>query len=287
MKFHKIKTLRKVALPVLGKFSFDFRASHPWIGGTQYRLNSFKHKGYWWHRGRRERETMILFRHLVQPGGVVLEVGGHIGFISLYFGELVGSDGLVFAFEPGNDNLRYLRENVSSYNRKTGEERVTIVENAVSDRSGVEEFFEENLTGQNNSLVKDFRGLENNKRWAFVSSDTVKREVKTLALDDWFFENKDQFVKKENQIFVKIDVEGAELKVLLGGGEFFQQIKPLMMCEIQADREAIFKWAGIHGYRLFDPSRNEKTSWQELNGNIFFIPDHSSLLDSVNWKFAS
>lgn len=89
-ELYKMTKLRKIALPLLKCFSFDFWMRHPWLHDQKIFLNSFKHKGYWYHGRNRELKTMELFYSLIPQKSVVVEVGGHIGFISQYFRSLVG-----------------------------------------------------------------------------------------------------------------------------------------------------------------------------------------------------
>lgn len=65
---YRIKTLRKAFLPALKKFSFDFWMRHPWVKGQKTFLNSFNHKGYWYHGVNRERRTMELFAAIIPTG---------------------------------------------------------------------------------------------------------------------------------------------------------------------------------------------------------------------------
>jgi predicted methyltransferase len=67
--------------------------------------HSFKHYTYWYDGERREQTTMELFAKLINPGDVVVEVGGHIGYIAVYFSHLVGKQGRVVVFEPGPNNF--------------------------------------------------------------------------------------------------------------------------------------------------------------------------------------
>ena len=46
---------------------------------------------------------------IVQPGAVVWDVGAHIGFFTLLLSRLVGSSGVVHAFEPWPANVDRLR----------------------------------------------------------------------------------------------------------------------------------------------------------------------------------
>jgi FkbM family methyltransferase len=41
---------------------------------------------------------------------------GHIGFTSLYFANLVAPSGKVIVFEPGLNNLEYIRSNIANVN---------------------------------------------------------------------------------------------------------------------------------------------------------------------------
>ena len=95
---------RRVALPLLAKFgNFDVTIKHHYTG-DRLRLNAFKHKGYWYLGKDRERNVMSSFERLICKGDTVIEVGGHIGYVSLFFAKLAGDTGHVFVFEPGANN---------------------------------------------------------------------------------------------------------------------------------------------------------------------------------------
>ena len=79
------------------------------------RLHAFAHRGYWFRGRNRERDTMALYSRLIDPGSVVFDVGGHIGYTALYFASLVGPLGRVLVAEPAPNNLRYLRYNIRAH----------------------------------------------------------------------------------------------------------------------------------------------------------------------------
>ena len=203
MKLYNISLLRRIFLPLLRRFNLgDITIRHHYTGDP-VRLHSFRHKGYWYHGRRREQETMLLFRRLLRPGDSVIEVGGHIGYLSLYFKWLVQS-GNVFVFEPGVNNLPYIRRNVLPRG-------IQLVEKAVGDRNGPETFFLESLTGQNNSFVPNFKELQYNVKNAHAGGPAVTEvTVEMVRLDDFINTHS---IKPE---LVKIDVEGFELTVLKG-----------------------------------------------------------------------
>jgi len=79
-------------------------------------LNTYKHKSYWYYASRREEKTMSFFGSNIKKGDTVIEVGGHIGFITQYFSRLVGNNGRVIVFEPGENNLPYIKKNIKGKN---------------------------------------------------------------------------------------------------------------------------------------------------------------------------
>lgn len=98
MKLYNITFLRKIVLPILKKLSRDIEINHHWINRKTISLNSFKHKGYWYHGKKREEKSMILFSKIIKPNSNVIEVGGHIGYISLFFEKLNEPSGNLYTF---------------------------------------------------------------------------------------------------------------------------------------------------------------------------------------------
>lgn len=50
----------------------------------------------------------------IKPGTTVVDAGAHIGYFTLQMARLVGEEGKVHAFEPEEENLRVLRQNIAS-----------------------------------------------------------------------------------------------------------------------------------------------------------------------------
>lgn len=179
------------------------------------RLHSFKHKGYWFFGRKREQQTMDLLPRLIRPTDQVIEVGGHIGYIALFFSRLVGKRGRVWVFEPGTNNLPYTHRNLD------GKSNVTIVEKGAGRANETLTLFMEDLTGQNNSFVPSFYLLEANRKNAGIRSVAVREtKVQVVTLDD--------FAAKEHiePDFVKVDVEGFELAVLEGMVSLLRTARP-------------------------------------------------------------
>jgi FkbM family methyltransferase len=259
--------LRRLYMPLLQTTAMDFRIQHHWVPGRKIALNSFKHKGYWYHGKRRERRSMELFARLIKPGMTIVEVGGHIGYMSVYFEHLASPSGRVIVFEPGSNNLPYIRKTVSDIFA------ITLEEKGVGKQDGYLDFFEESLTGQNNSFVENFDGLAENREVSYVNVNVTPRKVELVSLDS--------YCNGLTPDFIKIDVEGFEYDVLLGASDTLKK-KPRIMVEVQKNQAAIFKLLQSAGYRLFDDQGHEARD--EINSvtNIFCLHSVAHVADIEN-----
>ncbi|MEM9351986.1 MAG: FkbM family methyltransferase [Planctomycetota bacterium] len=273
---HANPLLRKVALPLLRSLNpGDITLRHHYTGAP-VRLHSFRHKGYWFHGRRREQETMEFFRRLLAPGDCVIEVGGHIGYISLYFADLVGPAGRVMVFEPGSNNIPYIRQNVASI------QQIDLKEVAVSDQDGIASFFEEELTGQNNSLHADYDVFQENRHRAFASEEYSKRRVETIRLDT--------LLSGEGLTpdLIKIDIEGAELMALKGARETLSRACPVVMVEVTRQKAEVFAFFEGLGYQLFNDTgvRLDRPDAMDFNVCALHPEKHVEKLDQLSWNRA-
>lgn len=138
-------------------------------------------------------ETELLRRSL-RPGDRVLDVGANIGYFSVLAGAWVGDSGHVYAFEPEPDNVQLLHKNIA-LNGLEG--RVECVAAALSDQAG-EGTLHLNPDNLGDHQLHDAGG----KR------DSIP--VPLLVGADWF-EGRESGLD-----FVKIDVQGAEHRVVNG-----------------------------------------------------------------------
>jgi FkbM family methyltransferase len=134
-----------------------------------------------------------LVRRLVKKGDTVLDIGANIGYYTLILARQVGPAGRVFAFEPDAENFLLLKRNV----KWNGYKNVVLVNAAVSNEPGVLNLY---LCGNNRG---DHR--------IYPSGDARRTiEVSAVVADEYLG-------NLSNQIqFVKMDVQGAEGRVLLG-----------------------------------------------------------------------
>src|SRR5262249_47829104 len=176
---------------------------------------------------------------ILKPGMLAVDVGAHIGYMAVYFANLVGKAGRVIAFEPGANNLPYLRANLQPFSN------VTLVTKALSDASGTATFLLEDLSGLNNSLVSNAH-LAKTSRNSFVAATVKSVEVETVTLDSFCSE------QKIAPNLIKIDAEEAELLILRGMRELMAKHKPALIIEVCDNREPILELLFSHGYRVFN-----------------------------------
>jgi FkbM family methyltransferase len=256
-KLSAARALRRIALPIFERFNpGDIRIRHQYAGGRML-LHSYRHKGYWFHGQRREQATMQFFQQVLRPGDSVVEVGGHIGYLTMLFAQIVGRTGRVVVFEPGQNNLPYLRVNVHNL------PGVEIVEQAVSDEDGVAAFFEEQLTGQNNSLLGNYERFAQNRKLAFSNEGYQQREVRTVRLDSFLQQ------RALRPDLVKIDIEGAEFLALKGAMKMLTEHRPMLMIEITCRVAEVFQLLTSAGYLLFTPDgRPLAGSGEQASDNV-------------------
>ena len=267
----KNKFLRAIVIPTLKFFDRDIQIRHPWTN-EKITLSLFLHRGFWFNSKKREFEEIEFCRELITNGNIIIEVGGHIGFLSLLFRKLATSSGQVYVFEPGKNNLPYLYKNVFK------KENIKIIDKACSQKNGYANLYIENLTGQNNSLNKNFEIFNENSQNApniKITKEAIK--VETISLDSFCKSN------KINPDFIKVDVEGHELSVLKGAKKtLLNEKKPIIMIEIQSNYSSIITMLKELDYVLFNKKRKIIKSLPK-HGNIFALNKiyHKDLIEKI------
>jgi FkbM family methyltransferase len=164
------------------------------------------------HDGK-EVETRHRFDQLLHdhPPQVFLDVGANVGLYSWH----AKSRGVpvILMFEPDLVNARLLARTIKANHFRN----IFLIPCAVSSAVGVAEFVVDHASGATGSLVDvstNTASLHN----AYGMKETVP--CPTISLDSYA----DYCRGKE--VVVKIDVEGAEKWVFLGGQKFFQEVVP-------------------------------------------------------------
>ncbi len=146
------------------------------------------------YKSRADQHERAWIRQLIAPGDVIVDVGANVGVYSVFFSELVGPRGAVFAFEPDPQNFARLARTTA------GLARVFPTEAAVGDETGSIQLF------QSKGLNFDHRTYAN-------PDDEHSVSVAITRLDDV------QALEDQRIRLIKIDVQGFELSVLRGASQ--------------------------------------------------------------------
>jgi FkbM family methyltransferase len=178
--------------------------------------------------GRWEPEAQRLYSLLISKGEVVWDLGANTGIHSLLFSRMVGAEGRVVAFEPFKVNIDQLEMTC----RLNDAANVSIVDKAVSDTHDPANFFV-GVHEKQGSLVGI--GSESGKVIQVPCTTLDAAQEDCTRLD-----------------FIKIDVEGAELKVVSGFSRV-GRFHPTFAIEVHTPELDIQvrTWLRRHGYRLF------------------------------------
>lgn len=156
----------------------------------------------------------------LDKGDMFLDIGAHYGYFSLLASKLVGKDGKVVAFEASPTTYKILNKN------KARNSNMSVYNNVISDLDEAINFYEfPNLYSEYNTI-----------------------EITQFEEEDWFKDYKpqkvivkseilDQFLELENLSprIIKIDVEGAEYKVIKGGLNFLKNSSTFVVMEYLSD----------------------------------------------------
>lgn len=258
-KIAEIEILRKVAFPILRKFNFEYGWKHDVTLRKLY-LETWFHKGYWFYGSKRESSELKMFNKLISSGDCVFEIGGHIGYFTQIFEDLVGEEGKVLVAEPTPKNRDFLMKNVR--------DNTAVLPFAMADMNGEMEFYTEKFGGFTNSLVNEFteasgEALSESQNSDESSISKITVEVKTV---DSMCE---QHSVSPN--FLKIDVEGAELSVLKGAEQVLKNTKALMV-EVSRNHKEVFEFLAAYGFITLDAEgRSLGRKITEGNKNVFFV----------------
>jgi FkbM family methyltransferase len=179
----------------------------------------------------------------INEGSQFLDIGAHYGYFALLAATLVGNKGMVYAFEPSVKNNRLLHLNCS--NKKN----ITVFEEAISEMKETLTFYEfPNLYSEYNSMdVEQFK----QEPW-FQNFKPERIDIQATTIDNITQEG--AFIPA----LIKIDVEGAEYKVIKGADTFLQHHTPILIIEYvsperhnEAHKKAVQLLVERHGYKTY------------------------------------
>jgi len=223
-----------------------------------------------------EKKYVSVLRHLINEGDTVFDIGANIGFYTVLFSSWVGKKGRVLAYEPDQKNLYLLKRNLQLNSCKNA----VIRELALGRNSGIALLsldIATEPTGHFGTGVLFGETIFGRGRTSFIKVD-----VRTL--DDeasrWGFPQ-----------VIKLDVEGGEFDVLVGGLKLLEKHRPILISELSVWNESesngpsraalATKLLEERDYSLWDVDTGSRVSGGDVSWTILAVPNEKCSDDRV------
>ena len=180
--------------------------------------------------GYTEREFTEYAHAVIDPGATVVDVGASVGYFTCLFAHWSGPSGTVLAFEPWPSVLPYLKANVRGNRLRN----VKIDRTALFDRAGRAHM---SPPSYRVTLGRSREPSAVNVRLARFDDLRVARRLRQLDA-------------------IKIDIEGAELRALVGMRRSIERWRPVLLLEVHPSflplygdsLDALHRFLGEIGY---------------------------------------
>jgi FkbM family methyltransferase len=211
----------------------DYRP-YPSAGGLIYLESPLRAKRR--AEGTFEPYVIAAVQRFVEPGMTFVDAGAHMGDFSLLAAKVMGNQGRVIAFEPEPQNFGWLERSVEL----NGYSCVECFQVALSDTNGEGNLFIGKGIGKH-TLVQTHPHEQETITVPVRTLDSVLNEIGQPSID-----------------VMKIDVEGAELRLLHGAAGVLERNHPLkLFIDIHAGRQdprTLCRLLTDQGFSLHVPS---------------------------------
>ncbi len=248
----------------------------PWYRGLKLRIHLGNDQSrQQFVAGCLDPNEFALLDKLLTPGMVFLDVGANEGFYTVFASRCVGKAGSVWAFEPSRREMECLTANV----RLNGLANVRPFCVALADQDTDAELL---IAGDEHS------GHNTLGHFVYESGLTRRESVLLRRLDGLLQES-----SLERLDFLKIDVEGAEMRVLAGARDALRRFRPFILLEMNdpslkiqgSSRDDLIQFLESHDYRLylFDPATGLPVAAFEgrYGDNMLAVPVERNLPESA------
>lgn len=221
--------------------------------------------------GSFEPNEFAFLDRVLKPGMVFVDVGANDGYFTLFAARRVGPSGRVVAAEPSSRERAHLQRNLG----RNGLDNVTVVPAAIGAASGLADLhLAHGVHAGHNTLGN------------FAHDDVVRASLERVPI-----ERLDAVIARlglGHVDFVKVDVEGAEARVIAGATTVLTSMRPLLLLEVndKALRDQGNSAASLMtslrdlGYEIFVFSPmtgllEPQTEGSPLSANVVAIPRES------------
>jgi len=219
--------------------------------------------------GTYEPQLVRICKELIDKDRDAIDVGANIGFFSVLFAKQLEAESRVLSIEPTERAISRLHENLKANNV---ENIVNVFEGVLADKSG-------SLTIKAVEGMEEYSSLGSMSHHAIKKEEYVEYSVTAMTLDELV-----EIFELEPG-FIKIDVEGAEKKVIDGALMTLKKFRPVVLAEVN---EELFKNNGTTikevlnvfsklNYKVIDPIFPSLKPGVRTSGDILCVPQELTL----------
>jgi len=165
--------------------------------------------------GSFEPNEFAFLDRVLRPGMVFVDVGANDGYYTLFAARRVGPSGRVVAAEPSSRERAHLQRNLG----RNGLDNVSVIPAAIGATSGLADLhLAHGVHAGHNTLG------------GFAHDDVVRASLERVPIEPL-----DSVIARlglGRVDFLKIDVEGAEARVIAGASTILTTMRPLMLIEV-------------------------------------------------------
>ena len=240
-----------------------------WVGvpGTNAQLLISVNSNFgslYFERSSYEPATTDFIHNTLRPGNVFVDIGANIGYFTVLAASVVGHSGRVIAFEPNPGPRGMLQQSVSK-NRLGGHVRLFDCALADAGSKDTKLYLSNDPWNSGISSMVPWQGHLDSGNLSENNVITVQTRTFDSIVEELCIDRVDM---------IKIDVEGAELRVLKGMRRLLEGIRPAnIICETAMGSEAdgYLRSLGYSGRSL--ELHNSNAAW----GNILFTSQARNL----------
>jgi FkbM family methyltransferase len=191
-------------------------------------------------------EKALVKSGLLPSNGVAADVGGNIGYYSMWLSQFALKDGQIYTFEPSDEILPFLTKNLALNHI----ENVEVVKMACGNHIGTTDFF----------LSEHHHSSSIYADWAAEGNGAVRKvTVQVTTLDSFFAPE----TGRRPPNFIKVDIEGGGTHALPGCRNVLRDARPFVVIEshtVEEDQAISDVLTGLNycAYRLNDRRWVEK-----------------------------
>jgi FkbM family methyltransferase len=264
LSFRKIRGLKNQTIVKRGGIWWDLDLTEG-IDFSIYLLGGF------------EPKTLKLYKKIIKKGDTVLDIGANIGSHTLPLALYTGKSGKVFAFEPTEYAVTKMRKNINlnkDLSSHISVHQVMLVEDE-NERLESDIYSSWPLFHDGKRIHPEHKGqLMETKGAVALTLDHMVKKLQINMID-----------------FIKLDVDGHEYSVLMGGKETLKTSAPIILMEFAPylfdaeEFEKILVFLKKLDYSLFDANTgNELPLNQEYLRKIIPTGGSRNILLKPNQK---